>query len=809
MKKMIAIEKFDLHIKRGEQILKILTLSTESSYIVGRSENCQIAIQEPGLSRQHLLITLADKKLRLRDISSNGSSIAGQDLQKNQDYIIEVDTQIDLAGGLISLYFEIEKYAALLQDTQLVRLPETRGDKTQTVPTTSKNSDIFAKLQKSGLLTIGRSGHCDIVIPSLQVSREHARLRLQGEIITLQDLQTTNGTFVNGVQISGEVQIQITDQICIGSNVFVLAGGKLDLQYAIVANNIEKIYPKGFVGLHRMSIKVPTREFVALMGPSGCGKSTLLKCLNGANPISSGDITIQGLPLNNSNFNTLKKHIGYVPQDDIVHSDLSVEKTLYYAAKLRMASDVSNQEIREKIEQVLKSLNLDVTIIGKNKIKELSGGQRKRISIAVELLNDPTILFLDEPTSPLDPETIEDFLSCIRQLVRQGQTVIMVTHKPSDLNYVDKVIFLAKGGFQTFYGDKNDVLTHFSKTNIIEVYSLMKTPTEGKKWNQHWLEAHPIAANEDRGEKLDPKPDTSIVSQLFWLTVRYANIKVNDNWNLMLLFAQPVIIALLLVFIFQQLQLSVLFMMAISAVWFGVSNASKEIVTELPIYQRERMFNLNIGNYILSKIIVLSTIALMQVLIFVTIIYSTYEIRANDVQLWSYIPNVGFMFALSVSSTIFGLFLSAIFNNTEKVMTFVPIALMPQIMLAGVIAKMDNDLKILLSYLTLGRWGTEGFAHIQDAAAKTAGHWANADLQTPAAVMQYLPEAATSQTGAITLTEQAQGALAQLDFYDEADGYLSLFPENLEGVGIAIAILNALFLAGIYFALKSKDSRFK
>lgn len=812
MSNLKAIQEFDLKIIKDGSPLQVIKISDEGSFTVGRSEACQVSIDDSNLSREHLVLTLGNGQLGLRDCSSNGTSIDGVSLEPNKEYLVNRNSSVELADGVISLFIDIESHQhqdVSADNTQLGCIDSETND--------NSDQQIFESLKKSGQLIIGRSDNCDVVFQSLQVSRQHAILRIQGVEITLEDLDTTNGTFVNGEQINGLVVIQPSDQISIGAKIFALDAGTVNLQYAIVASNIEKVYSKGFVGLNKMSIKIPSNEFVALMGPSGCGKSTLLKCLNGANPATGGEITIQGLRLNNANFNTLKKHIGYVPQDDIVHKELSVEKTLYYAAKLRMAKDVTNAEINQKIDQVLQNLNLDASSIRQNRISELSGGQRKRISIAVELLNDPTILFLDEPTSPLDPETIEDFLNCIRSLVRAGQTVVMVTHKPSDLSYVDTVIFLSKGGYQTYYGDKNEVLDYFAKQSIIEVYSLMKEPRTGKDWNQKWLEKNPIGRLDHQTEGLQPKPVTSMMRQYFWMSLRYFNIKWNDTWNLLLLFAQPFLIAFLLIFIFQSLQLSVLFMMAVSAIWFGVSNASKEIVSELAIYERERMFNLNITNYILSKISVLAIIAFFQVLIFVSIVYFTYSLRSSEIELWQFVPNVAFMFFLSVSATIFGLFLSAVFNNAEKVMTFVPIALMPQIMLTGIIARMDSDLKIMLSYLTLGRWGTEGFAHIQDGLARNEGHWADEEQTIPASVMQYLPQAPQPLTPgevpsgvepAMRMLLQPQGAIDQLGFYEADQGLISLFPESLVGVFIAITMLNSFFLLGVYLALKRKDSRF-
>ncbi|MCB0641183.1 MAG: FHA domain-containing protein [Phaeodactylibacter sp.] len=823
---MATVKNLVLHIQKEGRTLKKIRISKDGTYDLGRNEACHITINAQKISRNHLSTVFQGGKVFVRDNdSSNGTAIQGQPLQAQEMHPITQDTYIDLSQGEITLYLELE----LAEVQQPVPAAQPKRVSIKADPSNSQQlqgTQILELLNERGEIVIGRAPDCDLVLPSLMVSRKHAVLKKEASGITLQDQNSTNGTFVNGSRIQGMVRIEPSDQITIGPSNFYLKGGLVDPQYAIVAENIEKVYPGGYVGLNKMSIKIPTREFVALMGPSGCGKSTLLKGLNGANPITSGSVTIQGLQLNKSNFNTLKQHIGYVPQDDIVHRELTVQKTLFYAAKLRMAKDVTNEEINEKIDQVLKSLNLNANAIRHNKIRDLSGGQRKRISIAVELLNDPTILFLDEPTSPLDPETIEDFLKCIQGLVQKGQTVIMVTHKPSDLNYVDKVIFLSKGGFHTYYGEKDSILEHFDRKNLIEVYSLMKDPNTGKKWYQSWLQQHPMSVVQKQSDTLEPKPSTSIFRQFYWLSRRYFNIKWNDKWNLGLLMAQPFIIAFLLIFIFTQLQISVLFLMAISAVWFGVSNASKEIVAELPIYDRERMFNLHIGNYIASKVVVLSVIALVQVLLFVGIIFLTYKFRDDAVlELWSFWPNVGFMFFLSVSATIFGLLLSAVFSNTEKVMTFVPIALMPQIMLAGIISQLNNNLKTILSYFTLGRWGTEGFAHIQDNAASNIGEWADEEQSIPAGVMQLKPQAppepelptdgslppppdTTSVPPTIEMELQPEGAMESLNLYGHEDVSVSLFPEDFSGVVLAIMILNVICLAGIYIALKRKDKKF-
>ena len=249
--------------------------------------------------------------------------------------------------------------------------------------------------------------------------------------------------------------------------------------------------------------------------------------------------------------------------------------------------------------------------------------------------------------------------------------------------------------------------------------------------------------------------------------------------------------------VFNQFRVGVLFLITISAIWFGVSNSAKEIVGELSVYRRERMFNLNINMYILSKWTVLSLIALVQSILFVTIIYLNFKYNTyadfDEVYLRPFWQSIAFMFFLSFSGSLIGLWLSASLNTTEKVMTVVPIILMPQIMLAGVMTSINTTLVEVLSFFTLGRWGTEGFSRLQDAASP----------DDKAIIMSQLD-------GKGQLKEVSTSAIDVLNLYDKdlteegtlIGGVFNGFDEN----SIAILILNVLFYILIYYALKKKDS---
>lgn len=694
----------------------------------------------------------------------------------------------------------------------------------------------------------------------------------QGQRYFAADLGSTNGTFINERRLyKGDVAELKGDERLLIIGLFQIQLGSFSRnmarEMAIKARSIKKIYIerktsykkeetgdgskesgqrelKIFkkeikIALKPMDLEIPRGRFVALMGPSGCGKSTLLKALNNANPATSGQVFLYGQELH-ANFEYLKRKIGYVPQDDIIHKELTVNDSLYYAARLR---NVKPAEIEKKINSILKSLKIDQELRNK-KVSKLSGGQRKRISIAVELLHDPYILFLDEPTSPLDPETIKEFLQSIRTLTEKGTTVIMVTHKPEDLHFVDEVIFLTAKGHLAYHGPADENLFSYfqiESNDLRDVYSLLSDKDEEKlkAWYTKWRrEGHRVSGVPEPDRF--PKPKESLLAQFFWLSLRYLRVKWSNVPNIVILLAQPLIIGALLIFTFDQLQLGTLFLMAVSAIWFGVSNAAKEIVGESAIYGRERMFNLSIFTYLGSKILVLSLIAFAQVLIFVAIVFQKYSgdaIFLHD--FWSF---TWFMFYLSLSATLLGLLLSAIAKNTELVMTVVPIALMPQIMLAGVINRIDSLGKEVLSYFTLGRWGTEGFANLQDGYADFQREVRYYEIRTntdtvppvtdtvsvntpdvkPFSVYNPVPKLdeklwvdtsngsgdLVKHTSAAMDNENLAGALELLGFYSDTGTSLIKLCEQTGFAGnmYMITLLNFLVFVGLFWAMKKKDN---
>lgn len=757
---------FSIRLTKSNNKFQDFEIIENQSLIIGRI-NSDIVIEDMRISREHLRVENKNAVLYITDLeSSNGTFVNNKRLAPNSEYKCKEGDTILLSS-----------------DIRLIINNQNNFDISDSFTFENNIKNWFKNKSK---VIIGRHVECDVVLSNdFSISRQHAVISLENNRYYIEDLNSTNGTFVNGERIHNKTLLFEQDSVLIGLHKFSLRFGYSDLrnESAIKAVNVQKFYPSKIknqaVGLHNISFSIPNKSFVALMGPSGCGKSTLLKALNGDNPATAGKVYIHGLELL-ENYQIIKRKIGYVPQDDIVHKELTVEKSLFFAAKLRMGDGVCNTVIKEKIDEVLTNLNINSPDIRTKKISKLSGGQRKRVSIAVELLNNPSILFLDEPTSPLDPETIEEFLKCLKNLSLAGTTIVMVTHKPEDLNYVDSVIFLTAKGYHAYYGNVNEELFNFFETdNIINIYSKLSKEEHVKDWHQKWSSHMQVADIEDNVERPVVTKNNikeSFYKQLYWLSNRYLQVKLNDTGNMLLLLAQPLVISILLISLFDKIELGVLFLISISAIWFGVSNAAKEIVGEIPIYRRERMFNLNILAYILSKTLILSFIALIQVIVFITIVFLKYNTVGDGLDLKTFFLSVGFMFYLAFSATLLGLLLSAFFSNTEKVITIVPITLMPQIMLAGMVARVDNVFKEIVSYFTLGRWGTEGFARIQDSVFVFHNS-------------QY----------------HKTNALAQLNLYN-SDGKLLEFFNSFSANIVAITLLNIIVFYGLFYFIKKKDS---
>jgi ABC transport system ATP-binding/permease protein len=340
-------------------------------------------------------------------------------------------------------------------------------------------------------LTLGRAEENDIRLDGLLISNHHARVSNEGGTLTIEDLNSTNGTYLNGTRITSREPLRANDVIQIGSfvlNVHPKRGvlvfdnrAKTRIDVLKITKQVPNRSGAGKIRLlDDVDLCIQPNEFVGMLGPSGAGKSTLMDSLNGMRPASTGVVLINNLDLYR-NLDSLKQSIGYVPQDDIIHRELTVYRTLYYVARLRLSRDTSPREVEQIVGEVM-----DVTGLAERRdvpISQLSGGQRKRVSIAVELITKPAVIFLDEPTSGLDPATEEKIMKLFRQIAESGRTVILTTHAMENVKLFDKIVVLMRGKL-VFYGKPQEALAHVEAESFKDLYDKLEASDQrasGKK----------------------------------------------------------------------------------------------------------------------------------------------------------------------------------------------------------------------------------------------------------------------------------------------------------------------------------------
>lgn len=426
-------------------------------------------------------------------------------------------------------------------------------------------SEIF--LGKS-TLTVGRFPGNDVLLDHPLVSRYHAELRQEQSSYRVVDLNSTNHVYINGQQVN-DYLISVDDEIRIGPFNLTYTGTTLTRRdesngIRIEAYNLKKYGRDQVVLLNDISLVIPQRKFVAIVGGSGAGKSTLMKALSGFQLAEDGKVFYNGRDYYQQR-TAFSIQIGYVPQDDIVHADLKVDRALYYAAKMRLPADTDEKEIQQRIDEVLK----DVDLIDRRHlfVKDLSGGQRKRVSIALELLAKPSVFFLDEPTSGLDPGLDLKMMLLLRNLTDKGHTIILVTHATNNINYCDYVCFMAQGGRLAYFGPPHEARSFFGKNDFAEIYAGLE-PTQQKKDVPEVAEKQfrtspdyrkyvtgSLTQNLNVAGGVQPSAPSKLAKrnnrwkQFSVLVRRYIELLWNDKANLRILLLQAPIIGLILLFL--------------------------------------------------------------------------------------------------------------------------------------------------------------------------------------------------------------------------------------------------------------------
>jgi ABC-type multidrug transport system ATPase subunit/pSer/pThr/pTyr-binding forkhead associated (FHA) protein len=818
---------------------------------------CHVVIQHPNVSSRHATfqlqpLTVTDHK------STSGTYVDGERVPPTQPRPLAPHSFVSLgpvtvpvalvlqlaqvlgagaaAGGVPAAATGVAQQFSPAPAPAAMR-PADGGDP---APVKPKHKTVIGqlKLGAAGNInekSIGRTPENDVQIPHPQVSSRHAVLHSVGGQLFLEDKNSANGTYVRGQRIPPGQRVPVAngEKVFIGPMPLVLQVSGQDVA-VVVEDHVDwagrplyEIEAWDLVSqvpdrdnpselktlLDHISFKALPGDFIALMGPSGAGKTTLLLTLNGYLPPTAGQVRINGEDLY-AIYDALRGSIGYVPQDDIVHPELTVWEAVRYSAKFRLPPDYSEEEIARRVDTTLAQLGLEGVAhlqIGRPEKKILSGGQRKRVNIAMELVTDPVIMFLDEPTSGLAADDTAALVVLLHDLARQtGKTIITTIHQPAkdEFEKFNLALVLGVGGVTMFYGSPHDGYRFFGSwlerqgkpnridnpRDMFDMLNQRERPIfealRAQNPNASRSHARALAAREWSAEYTNP--NNPIFQKMFGgrravgtgqsqhgvpsrapsggqfglLFGRYAKIKARDIGGTSIMLLQAPIIGVLLSLVFGGQKAAIpywclgamqelakrsgslgsgveevlknmavttdnagsIFFLIVSAVWFGTSNAAREIVSEVAIYRRERMVNLRLFNYVFSKFVLLSLFCVVQCTVLLAIVFFALGYHGG---MQAFGISLATMIVTAMNSVAIGLLLSTLVSSAEAAMALTPIALIPQVVLGGLMVPMTtNPMLEIPMYLMPARWGFQGVIAQERIAIADQAAWV-LDLKKP------------------------------------------------------------------------------
>jgi ABC-type multidrug transport system ATPase subunit len=700
------------------------TLQPGPAYWIGRDPEADIVVDEPLVSWRHAVLRIADGRWLLLDTNStNGTFADGERVRR-----VEITDSCQVRLG--------HPHAGPIVSCSITEMPD-RGASAQPLATAvwsaqGTGGDRFPSAVmplQAKVLRIGRSADNGVVVADLGVSRRHAELRrLPGGEYEIADLGSHNGTFLNGQRVT-KATVTGADVIGIGPATFRLVGDELQEfvdggDVSLEARGLTVTLPNGKVLLDDVSFPLGERCLLGVIGPSGAGKSTLLGALTGMRPATAGSVFYDERDLY-ANYAELRHRIGLVPQENILHTQLSAHCALGYAAELRFPRDTSPAERTRRIGEVLGELSL--TAHAGTRTSSLSGGQQKRVNVALELLTKPSLLFLDEPTSGLDPGLDMSVMEMMSGLARDGRTVIVVTHSVANLNVCDRLLVLVPGGKIAYFGSPADGLRHFGQPGWAQVFRAFEAEPDRDWAGEYRRSAYfarymtaPSAAEHPSAvlRAVPPPPKAqNRLAQLSTLIRRYLAVIASDRNYVAVLALLPIILGGLVRAIPDPGGLTgtsngnaiqVLLILVMGACLIGVANGVRELVKERPIYNRERAAGLSPGAYLASKFVVLGLISAVQAVVLVLIGLAGRPLPPHGAVLTG-APLVELMLGiavLAVASMTAGLLISAVVNSSDKTMPLLVVTVLAEVVLSGAVFRL-NGLAGLgqLSWLSPSRWG--------------------------------------------------------------------------------------------------------
>jgi ABC transport system ATP-binding/permease protein len=580
----------------------------------------------------------------------------------------------------------------------------------------------------AGSVSIGRADDNDIVVPDVLASRHHATLVLTPLGTEIQD-RSSNGTFVNGTRV-GSAILSEGDVVTIGNVDLVVSGGMLVPRSetetrtgGLEVRAVEYVVDNGKQLLHNISLTARPGTLTAVIGGSGAGKSTLARLIAGYTTPSSGSVTFEGHDVH-AEYASLRSRIGMVPQDDVVHRQLTVNQALGYAAELRLPPDTTKGDRAKVVADVLKEL--DLTKHADTRVDKLSGGQRKRASVALELLTGPSLLILDEPTSGLDPALDHQVMMMLRQLADAGRVVIVVTHMLSYLDTCDQLLLVAPGGKTAYAGPPDQIGDAMGTTNWAKIFSQVGADPE--EANRRFLERDqgPPPAQTDQPADLGKPVHTSLRRQISTIARRQVRLVVADRAYFVFLALLPFILGALSLTVpgssgfglpaphagTPDESAQILALLLPAAAFMGTALTIRDLVGERAVFQREQAVGLSPTAYLLAKTAVFCGFAILQSAIITAIVMigkgmpTRGAVLLGHSNLAATVELFATVAATCVASAILGLAISSLVRSSEQIMPLFVVAVMAQLVLCGGMVPVTGRLGLdQLSWLMPARWG--------------------------------------------------------------------------------------------------------
>ncbi|MFD0313072.1 ABC transporter ATP-binding protein/permease [Streptomyces flavalbus] len=588
-------------------------------------------------------------------------------------------------------------------------------------------------------IRIGRGPDNDLVVDDLIVSRHHAELHTHPDgTYEIVDLGSHNGTYLNGLRVEEHAVVRQGDIVGVGHSDFCLVGDQLQEyvdtgEVSLDVQDLTVAVERGDkVLLDHVSFPVGEKCLLAVVGPSGAGKSTLLNALTGQRPADHGTVLYDGRDLYHD-YAELRQRIGLVPQDDILHAQLTVHAALSYAAELRFPQDTAKAERRDRVDEVIRELGLEQR--ARQPVHSLSGGQRKRVSVALELLTKPSLLFLDEPTSGLDPGMDRSVMHMLRGLADDGRTVIVVTHSVLSLDVCDRLLVLAPGGKVAYYGPPDDALTFFGFTQWPEAFEAFEHDQD-RDWAGQYRDspqhrkyvtasAQPQVPREGPVLVGPPPRPRGWTGQLRTLVRRYTAALSADRTFLAIMVALPFVMgamarALAGGELTRRTAMNALLILCVGGVLTGAANAVREIVKERVIYQRERAVGLSRSAYLMSKVVVLGTVTVLQAVVLTLVALLGVDLNAPGGEGVVMPPLVEITVAvalLAFTAMMLGLLISALVRKEEVTMPLLVLLAIVQVVFCGALLPLDGVPGLQqLAWLVPSRWALGAMAGTIDIA---------------------------------------------------------------------------------------------